>query len=333
MKKLAIFGFILIGLIFLFFIVGKSQGKDSVDLISPIITEPPIEEIFKGSSYQRTKTEKTTDNYPPNDYFPKNLEASSSIDLNLSAKSYAVMDLDKRELLLGKDITSRKQIASLTKVMTAVVAMEKDKLEREIVITKNAGEIGEAVMGVSPGEKYTLEDILYGLLMVSGNDAAEAIAQSLGRGRYWFIEEMNKKAYGLGMKDTYYVNPTGLDEETKEKSTFSTALDLLALTNYALKKEKFSEIVATKYYVIPYKEDNHKQIFLNNILSFDRTYPGIKGVKTGNTDFAGQTLISFAENNGRRIVAVILDSQATRDDAVKIFRYVFEGKLPDSIYF
>lgn len=316
---------LIIASVFLFLWPKKLKGAPD-ELISPLVSEPPIADLFKTSIYDLIKKEKTSDKYPPNEYFPQNISPGETIDLNLSAKAYAVMDRDKRELILAKNPTSEKQIASLTKVMTAVVSLDKEKLDREVVISKEAASVGEAVMGASYGERYTLEELLYGLLMVSANDAAEAIAQSLGRGRYWFIEEMNKKAYGLGMKDTYFVNPTGLDEETAETSTFSTALDLLGLTNYALSKEKFASIVATKYETIPFKENYHKQIFLENLINFDLTYPGILGVKTGNTDFAGQTLISYCEHMGRKIIVVLLDSQATRDDTVKIYRYIFERR-------
>lgn len=300
----------------------KSEG----DLISPLVLDLPEDNSVKSDIYEQIKKQKTTDKYPPNDYFPKTLSAKTQVDLNLSAKAYAVMDRNTGELLFFNNLTENKQIASLTKIMAAVVALDKENLNREIVISKSAIDIGESVMGLTVGERYTLEELLYGLMMVSGNDAVEAIAQSLGRGRFWFINEMNKKAVGLGMLDSYFVNPTGLDEKTKETSSFSTALDLLALTNYALSKPKFAEIVATANKSIPYKENYHQALYLENILSFDRTYPGIKGVKTGNTDFAGQTLISYCEHLDRKIIVVLLDSQATRDDAIKIYRYIFEGK-------
>ncbi len=309
---------------FLFLSVSQSEGEE--ELVSPVIEQPEIEQLFKENSvYDQINNEKTTDKYPPSEYFPTNLTPKENINLGLSAKAYAVMDRDTKELLLGSNITEQKQIASLTKVMTATVALEKEKLDHEIVVSKSASEIGEATMGLSAGERYSLEELLFGLLIVSGNDAAETIAQSVGRGRFWFIEEMNKKAVGLGLKDTYFVNPTGLDEESRETSSFSTALDLLGLTNFALNNQNFADIVSTKYHTIPFKEDYHKAIFLDNILTFDLVYPGIKGVKTGNTDFAGQTLISYAENKSRKILIVLLDSIGTRDDAVKIYRYVFEG--------
>jgi D-alanyl-D-alanine carboxypeptidase len=305
--------------------IWPSQTKGNENIISPLVKEANGEDIIGTTIYDQIKNRKTTDNYPPNNYFPLKLEPKYFPNLDLSAKAYAVMDRDSRELLLAKNLTSEKQIASVTKIMTAIVALEKDNPDREIIVPEEAAKIGEAVMGISQGENYTLRELLYGLLMVSGNDAAETIAFKLGRGRIWFIDQMNRKAVGLGLFDTSYVNPTGLDEETREISSYSTALDLLGLANYALNNRLFAEIVATKYHVLPYKAGYHKAISLSNILEFDRSYPGIKGVKTGNTDFAHQTLVSYAENDGRKILVVLLDSEATRDDAVKIYKYIYEN--------
>ncbi|MBI2029825.1 D-alanyl-D-alanine carboxypeptidase [Candidatus Gottesmanbacteria bacterium] len=308
-----------------FLFLSSSVSSNESVIISPVVSDITASNIFETDLFSKVKSQKTLDNYPPNSHFPRNTQASQNIDLDIKANSYAVMDRDTKELILGKNITTEAQIASLVKVMTAVVALEKENTEKEIVISKLASTVGEATMGLSYGESYTLSELLYGLLMVSGNDAAESIASSLGRGRNWFISEMNKKVIDLGMYDTYFVNPTGLDGNTKEESTFSTSLDLLALTDYALENETFAQIVSTKYHTITYDENYHKSIYLENLISFDATYPGIKGVKTGNTDFAGQTLISYAENNGRRIIVVILGSTGTRDDAIKIYKYLFEN--------
>ncbi len=317
----------LTGSIFLFFLANRSEGKSIQDeLVSPLVVESPQSANLNTDLFTQIKKEKTTDKYPPNEYFPANFDPVDHTDLELSAQAFAVMDRKEKTLIMGKNINNEKQIASLTKVATAIVALENEKLDRQIAISKRASEVGEAFMGVSEGEIYTLEDLLYGLLLVSGNDAAEAIADSLGRGRNWFVNVMNQKAYTLGMRDTYFVNPTGLDEDSVQTSSFSSALDLLALTNYALGNDTFAKIVSTKYKEITYKQYIHKGIYLENLISFDRTYPGIKGVKTGNTDFAGQTLISYAQHNAREIIVVLLDSQATRDDAIKIYKWIFEGK-------
>lgn len=315
----------------LFFLAGQSLGvRAEEEMILPVVIEPPSETLFTTSIFDKVTREKSLDSYLDHKYFPRNTTPLETGTLDITARAFAVMDRETGELLLGKNITMELPIASLTKVMTALIALEKEDVKRELVVTKAAASIGEAEMGLTEGERLSLEDLLYGLLMISGNDAAETIAQSLGRGRYWFIEEMNKKAYELGLKDTYFVNPTGLDGDTPATTTFSTVFDLLALANYALFDPIFAEIVGTKYHEISYKENYHKAFFLDSILSFDQTYPGIRGVKTGNTDFAGQTLISYDEHNGRKILVVLLGSEASRDDAVKLYKRVFGDDIVTS---
>ncbi len=308
----------------LFFLAGRSFGAEGEgEMILPVVIEPPAETLFTTSIFEKVASEKSSDSYLSSKYFPRNITPLHADNLDVTARAYAVMDRETGELLLGKNITGELPIASLTKVMTALIALEKEDIKRELVVTKAAASVGEAEMGLTEGERLPLEDLLYGLLMISGNDAAETIAAGLGRGRYWFIEEMNKKAYDLGLKDTYFVNPTGLDGDTPGTSTFSTALDLLALSNYALFDPVFAEIVGTKYHEISYKENYHKAFFLDSILSFEQTYPGIRGIKTGNTDFAGQTLISYDEHEERKILVVLLGSEGSKDDAVKLYKWVF----------
>lgn len=192
-------------------------------------------------------------------------------------------------------------------------------------------------MGLSAGERLNGEELLYGLMLPSGNDAAETLAEGIGikfamennlevdrvKGRNWFVSEMNRKAQSLGLYDTFFFNPTGLDEESRESSSFSTALDLLALTNYALSNPTFAKIAATRSYQMPFKEGFHKAIYLENILQMDKSFPGIKGVKPGNSVFARETLVSYADLDGRKIIVILLGSRYTKDDVVKIYKRVF----------
>ena len=136
---------------------------------------------------------------------------------------------------------------------------------------------------------------------------------------------MNEKAQNLGMYDTYYFNPTGLDEDSQDTTTFSSVLDLLGLTNYALGNKKFADLVATRYKEIPYKEGKHKAFYLENILKLDSSYPGIKGVKPGLSDYAGETLISYLDNH-EKLIAVVLGSQETKADVVKLYDFILKNK-------
>jgi len=302
------------GGVFLYF----NYNTNVLGVVSPLAenalqTEGQLQVIFD---------RKTTQTYPPNVYFPKSLEPKYRETIDINSQAYAVMDRESGELLFGKNITSESPIASVTKIMTAVVALEQAALDVEIKVSSAAASIGEAEMGLTWGERVNVEELLYGLLLPSGNDAAEALAEGVG-GRTSFMIRMNEKAQSLGFYDTFFFNPSGLDGETRATTNFSTALDLLALTNYALSNPTFAKIVATYYKEIPYKEGRHKAFYLNNILQLDRSYPGIRGVKPGVTDFAGETLVSYAENGGRKLIVVLLSTQNSRDEVVKLYDYVF----------
>lgn len=272
--------------------------------------------------------------YPPNEYFPSTMEPVYDDDLDLTAQGYAVMDRDTGELLLARNLTEERLIASVAKIMTAVVALEQFPLEAQLQVGNRAAHAGEAFMGLSEGETLTVEELLYGMMLPSGNDAAETLAEGLRpsdpstavdiaqRRRDWFLEQMNTKAHNLGMYDTYFFNPTGLDGDTVEASSFSTPLDLLALANYALNNKTFAQIAATKEYIVRYEAGKHKAFYLYNILEFDRTYPGIRGIKPGETGFAEETLVSYLDHDDRHIIVVLLESTATKDDAVKVYQFL-----------
>ena len=282
----------------------------------------------------QVKGASTLDSYPPSSYFPTTSTPRFTDTLGISAHSYAVMDRDTKELLLAHNLTQERPIASVAKIMTAIVALEQYHTDTQLLVGIEASHTGEAFMGLSEGEVVTVEDLLYGLLLPSGNDAAEVLAAGLRPGdgtnapdlvvrqRNHFIMQMNQTAEKIGMKDTYFFNPTGLDESTRSTSTFSTALDLLALSDYALSNPVFARIVATDHHTIYYQEGRHKAFDLYNILQFDRSYPGIRGIKPGVTGFAGETLASYIEKNNRRIILILLDSERTRDDAIAIYDFL-----------
>ncbi len=297
------------------------------------------------------KKKSTTDQYPPSQYFPRSLmptfpdaevEIKKATPLDprgITAIAWAAMDRETGQLLVGKNLTAKRPLASVTKAMTALIAQENAPLTKMLAVSDTATKAGEAVMGLTSGERITVEDLLYGIILPSGNDAAETLAEGIflkrdqggsseeesrQKARATFIASMNKKATEIGMNDTFFINPTGLDGETIEESSYSTPLDLLGLGNYFLRNSSLSTIASTQEMVIPYKEHYHKAFFLYNILQFKRAYPGILGIKPGITDFAGETLLSYAENGGKKIILVLLGSTATKDDAVKIYDYIFK---------
>lgn len=246
---------------------------------------------------------------------------SSFIDKpQITAKSALVYDLTHEKLLYSKNPSVRLPIASLVKIMTAVVTLENTELIEVYRVSEQAASIGENSMGLTSGEQLTAEELLYGLLLVSGNDAAEVLAENFVGGRTNFVSAMNDKAKTLGLTDTFFINPSGLAEESEE---YSTAHDLLVLTKYAMNITKFAEIAGTYERVIPYSQ-YHKAFYLYNDTNLLTTYPGVKGVKPGYTPEAGLCLVTYAENGGHQLIGIILGSESRREEMRELLDYSFK---------
>jgi len=242
---------------------------------------------------------------------------TSQKQLNLTAISALAYDMTTDKMLFVKNENKRLPMASLTKIMTAIIALENLSLKQKITVTKSAAEIGEDSMGLSAGETLELEDLMYGMLLNSGNDAAEAIAQASKFKRTDYLHIMNKKSEELGLSNTRFSNPTGLQGDGEQ---YSTAKELLVLTRYALQSEEFAKIVATYEYDIP-RASGHKEYVLYNETNLLTTYPGVKGVKTGYTDEAGLCLVSYLDYKGHKIIAVLLNSQSRRTEMAELLDY------------
>lgn len=190
-------------------------------------------------------------------------------------------------------------------------------INQEITVSKSAAEIGESSMGLSEGEKLPLKELLYGLVLNSGNDAAEAIAQASEFGREGYVYIMNKKAEDLGLTNTRFTNTSGLQGDGEQ---YSTAAELLIITRYALQNKDFAEIAATYQHDIPQTPKN-KAFTLFNETNLLTTYPGVKGVKTGFTDEAGMCLVTYLDYEGHKIIAVLLNSQNRREEMKQLLDY------------
>ena len=213
--------------------------------------------------------------------------------VQLSAAAAILMDADSGEILFEKDAGRCMRIASTTKIMTALVALERAKLTDTITVTASHMVEGSS-MYLKPGETVTVEELLYGLMLCSGNDAALALADCCG-GLEVFVAAMNEKAAALGMKDTSFANPNGLDDENH----YSTAQDMAVLAAYAAEDPTFRRICSTKTATVGGRSmTNHNKLL--------RQIEGCIGMKTGYTKAAGRTLVSCAERQGRRLVAVTL---------------------------
>jgi D-alanyl-D-alanine carboxypeptidase (penicillin-binding protein 5/6) len=235
----------------------------------------------------------------------------------ISGESGMVVDINSGKIVFEKNSTQRLKIASLAKIMTAVVALEHKKVSEEILVSEKAASIGENMMGISEGENYTLEELLYGLVLNSGNDAAYAIAEGVAGDVNIFVKWMNMKAKELSLNNTYFADPSGLNDES-----YSTSEDLVKLSRYAMQNEEFRKIVGTLNMELPYS-DKHKYLYLENQTNLLSTYPGVAGIKTGYTEEAGYCLVSYAKNNGFEVIGVVLNSVNRKFDMIFMLDHSF----------
>ncbi|MCL4354406.1 D-alanyl-D-alanine carboxypeptidase [Patescibacteria group bacterium] len=244
-------------------------------------------------------------------------EVGRDANLEITGRSVLVYDLTSKKTLYANNPKAKLPLASLTKIMTAVIALENPKADDRYLVRKH-DLVGEDSMGVDAGEILSLKELLYGLIMHSGNDAAEVIASNYKDGRSSFIVAMNNKAKSLGLKDTNFTNPSGLEGDGDQ---YTTAYDLLIMTNYALNNfPLFREIAETPFYTIP-KTRTHKEFVIENETNLLTSYPGVKGVKTGYTGEAGYCLITYLENEDHKIIAILLNSENRRDEMKILLDY------------
>ena len=223
-----------------------------------------------------------------------------------------VVCMDNNEVMIDKNFDKVTAPASLTKIMTALVALENCKdLSKVVTVSQNAIDIlsgtNSSVVGLIPGEQMSMENLLYCLMVDSANDAATVIAEAVGGTIDKFVEMMNKKADRLGLKNTHYKNPHGLDEE----GHYTTAQDLYKLTTEALKNSVFKKICNTAEYDLPRTNMSEERYLSSTNLmlfpSYEAYYlPYISGVKTGTTDAAGRCIITKATNNGYSYLAIVM---------------------------
>ena len=221
------------------------------------------------------------------------------IPINVKAKSTIVMDMDSNRILYSENIHDKRSVASISKVMTCIVAIESGKLYEEVEIGNEIDSAYGSGIYIQKGEKILLIDLLYGLMLRSGNDAALAISNYVSND---FVKLMNEKAKKIGMKNTTFNNPSGLD--IKGVGNYSTAYDMALLTSYAYKNEIFRNIISTKKYSLTTNKNNYFWINKHKLLH-SKNY--VTGGKTGYTDIAKRTLITTASKNGLNLVVVTLN--------------------------
>lgn len=235
--------------------------------------------------------------------------------LDISAKSAVLYEPETETVLYAKDSETKREIASTTKIMTAVVVLENSDVSEMIAVPKVCVGTEGTSMYLKEGEKLSVSDLLYGLMLQSGNDAAIALAYHTGDGNIEkFVDMMNATAKRIGMKNTCFKNPNGLPAE----GHVSTAEDMARLAAYAMKNPIFAKIVSTKSVSVAGRSlTNHNKLL--------RIYEGACGIKTGYTRAAGRCLVSGAEKNGMRLIAVSLSAPDDWNDHIKMLNFGFDN--------
>lgn len=252
-------------------------------------------------------------------WLPQAVQAAP-VPPSIHAQAAAVIDVTSERLIFHVKGDEQLPIASLTKIMTAIVAIEHGKLSDIVKVGKNAYAKEGSSIYLHLGEEMSLENMLYGLMLRSGNDAASAIAEHVGGSEEGFVHLMNEKARLLGLANTQFQNPHGLDA----KGHYSSANDLAKLTAYALKNPYFKEIVRTPDKTAPNPNDpwDYKWLNKNKMLRF---YEGADGVKTGYTKIAKRCLVSSASRGGQQLVVVTLNDGDDWNDHRKLLDFGFDN--------
>lgn len=247
----------------------------------------------------------------------------------ITAPSAVAIDMDSGHVLYARDATQRRAPASTVKIMTALVALQHATPSTRMTVPHGVHdvttEVGGSSMGLSAGEVLSLHDLLYGLLLPSGNDAAYTIAWNVGEySQFHFVTLMNAEAAKLGLHDTHFTNPTGLDEPHE----YTSASDLAQLARYTLRHEPlFATITRTQVYTIGVGL-THPSFVLHNLDELLGSYPGAEGVKTGTTPQAGENLVAAATRLHHSVIVVVMDSTDRYADATALLDYAFAKTWP-----
>ena len=236
-----------------------------------------------------------------------------------NSRRYIVYDRISKSMIIGKNEDVKSAMASTTKIMTTIVILEKADLNEKVTVSAKAGGTGGSRLGLKRGDKASVRDLLYGLMLRSGNDAAVALAEHVGGSVKEFAELMNEKAIELGLTNTHFVTPHGLDDANH----YTTALELAKLTDYAMNNETFVKIVGTKSTTI-YINNQSRQI--NNTNELLGVLNGVVGVKTGFTNNAGRCLVTETKRNNMDIITIVLGADTKKDrtkDSVNLIEYTF----------
>lgn len=238
----------------------------------------------------------------------------------ISASSAIVMDADSKRVLWGSDINEERLIASITKIMTCIITLENAKINEKVTVDERVLKAYGSAIYIEVGEEITIEDLLYGLMLRSGNDAALVIKSYFEDQKKDLVQMMNNKAKYLGMSNTVFYNPHGLEEDNGIGNT-STSYDMALLMSYAIKNETFLKIVGTKSYTAKTSYKSYTWKNKNKLLS---NYEYCTGGKTGYTQLAKRTLVTSASKDNKNLVVVTLNDGNDFQDHKNLYEEYFK---------
>lgn len=238
-----------------------------------------------------------------------------------NSRACVVIDRNTNTILYGKKENEKRKMASTTKIMTATIIIENCNLDNTVEVSKRAAGTGGSRLGLKTGDKITVRDLLYGLMLCSGNDAAVCLAEYAGESIEGFADLMNQKAADLNLKNTHFETPHGLDAPEH----YTTAYELALLSNYALKNQVFSQIVGTKNYTVSINGTPKELKNTNELLG---ELNGVYGIKTGFTNGANRCLVTACKRGDIDIICVVLGADTKKfrtQDSIKLIEYIFSN--------
>ncbi|APH04551.1 D-alanyl-D-alanine carboxypeptidase family protein [Bacillus weihaiensis] len=240
--------------------------------------------------------------------------------IGVSAQTAILIDQESGRVLYEKDAHKKMRIASITKIMTAILAVESEKLNDMVTVSEKATQAEGSSIYLQKGEEIKLEDLVYGLMLRSGNDSAVAIAEHVGGSLEGFVIMMNQKAEEIGMTNTVFANPHGLDDH---ENHYSTAYDMAILTQYAMQNEEYQKISGTKTHKAPNPNEKWDRVWHNKNKLLTQLYDYSTGGKTGYTVRAKRTLVSTASKEGFHTIVVTLNDPDDWDDHINLHNYAY----------
>lgn len=251
------------------------------------------------------------------------IEVSSSItsEPTINSRAAIIYDRSSGSILFGKNENEQRKMASTTKIMTAIIVLENANLDDIVTVSSKAAETGGSRLGLRTNDTISVRDLLYGLMLCSGNDAAVALAEHVGGDILGFASLMNAKCDSLQLSSTHFVTPHGLDNDEH----FTTAYELAIITNYALQNETFCNYVGAKHYTVSI---NGRPKNLSNTNELLGNLNGVYGVKTGFTNGANRCLVTSVKRDNMDLICIVLGADTKKDrtrDSIQLIEYAFKN--------